>query len=407
MASNEACGMPAFNSITSTPISEELTPIYGQILVTNTIEQTYERISITADEVCDIPLSDEPWKFYSVPTDKIKPILSSWHQILSAPGIFVVSSSRWHYRIAVNSSYIAWLRFHDFTFQELNTAADSEKAVQGICAATWNLDARFVEDAVHAISLRCHQGLESTYRNYASSQQLLPIEWAIMWRDMGSDLHIWSKFGQGLVIFVLGCCDNYNTSAVRALLGKNEKDIFNHFQKLYRESSAYPKKTVANHEVMGDAQLAAEFHKLTILRDWFDFLSMKRDNRQHKRVPQYTATEDSQMISSILGVQASKPFGNVDTQKMLNALSKCALFPGKTVLTLEKLGTQMIARIPVKFLNGYLDPPSEIQARLNIEQEKQWELELTSTCEDWVEVEAKNHWNYVIVTKDLDRNIDN
>lgn len=119
-----------------------------------------------------------------MPTNQIEPILSSWRQILSAPGIYVVGRSGEKYRVAVDPSYIPWLSSHGFIFQYINNAVDSEEPVQGKCAAAWNADARFVEDAVRAISLGCPQGLELTYRNSALGRQQLRIEWEILWRDL-------------------------------------------------------------------------------------------------------------------------------------------------------------------------------------------------------------------------------
>lgn len=156
------------------------------------------------------------------------------------------------------------------------------------------------------------------------------------------------------MIFVLGCCNNYNTPAVRALLRNNGADLSQVFQKLYRESSTYPRRSSANFMDMGGAQLAAEFHALSIFRHWFEFHGMKQDKRQHKADLHYTAIENANIISSVVGIEMSKPFGGFDIPKMLNALSNSTLFPDKTVLTLEKLSTQMIASVPVGFLNGYL-----------------------------------------------------
>ncbi|CZT53339.1 uncharacterized protein RSE6_14833 [Rhynchosporium secalis] len=130
-------------------ISANTTLIRKEILVTTT---TYQRILSIVDELRNIPLSDEPWKFYSVPADQTEPIQSSWHWILSTPGIFVVSKSRWKYQVAVNLSYSPWLAHDNFMFQKLNTAMEGKELVQGRRAASWDLDACFVKDAVHVIS---------------------------------------------------------------------------------------------------------------------------------------------------------------------------------------------------------------------------------------------------------------
>ncbi|KAH7370301.1 hypothetical protein BKA65DRAFT_561928 [Rhexocercosporidium sp. MPI-PUGE-AT-0058] len=235
MACNEAFEMPAFNSTQSTDISGVITSIDGQILVTTVEKKDFQRILSDADELYNMPLGDKPWRFYDVPMNQIEPILSSRDQILSAPGIYVLTRSGKMYQVAVNLAYFQWLTSTGFMSPYMNTAVNSEESVQGKFAAAWNADALSVENAVSAISFGCPQGL---------------------------------------VFLVLGCCDNYNTPAVLALLSKNRTSLFQDCEELYRELSAYPRKTIANHELTGPDQLAAEFHRLSIFRHWFEFLGV-------------------------------------------------------------------------------------------------------------------------------------
>lgn len=121
-----------------------------------------------------------------MPVDQIEPINSDWCQIRSAPGIYVAGNSYGTYRVAVDESYVPWLISKGFTFQYVDPMkpVDEEELVQGKCAAAWNADARFVEDALNAILSGCSPGLELSYRNFALVQQKVPIEWAILRRDL-------------------------------------------------------------------------------------------------------------------------------------------------------------------------------------------------------------------------------
>lgn len=365
--------MPAFNSAPSTPIPGVITPIDGQILVTTVVEETSQRIPFDVDELIGTPLSDKPWRLYRVPADQIEPIQSDWYQILSAPGIYVAGSSYGMYRVAVNESYVPWLSSNGFKFQYVDPMrpVDEEELVQGKCAAAWNADARYVQDAVGAISSGCPLGLALTYRDYAFVRQQLPIEWAILWHDLESDTQIRTKFAQGLVLLVLGCCDDYDTPAVLALLGKNETELLQGFRSLCRQLSAYPRNSIANCEAgLGAAQIAAEFHRLSLFRYWLEFFGGKRDRRQHNIDPRYTAIDNANIVSFVVGIKVLKPFGIFDSRKMLDALSKSPLFPDKTIHTLDvvKLSTQMMANLPIGFPNGYLDIPLEVQNKLSCGQ---------------------------------------
>lgn len=152
------------------------------------------------------------------------------------------------------------------------------------------------------------------------------------------------------MFLVLGCCDDYDTPAVLALLRKNETDLFRDFQRLYRQFSTYHRRSIANHGVgMRAAQITAELHRLSIFRRFFEFHGVKPDDRQHEIDPRYTATDNANVISSVVGIEVLKPFGSFDTRKILDALSKSTLFPNETVYTQDfmKLSTQMIASLPI------------------------------------------------------------
>jgi hypothetical protein len=159
------------------------------------------------------------------------------------------------------------------------------------------------------------------------------------------------------VLIILGCCDDYNTPPILALLGKNESELLQGFRILYRQLSAYPRNSIANCKAgLEAAQIAEAFHKISLLRHLCEFVSRKRDSRQHNIDPQYTATDNANIYGSVVGINGLKPFMIFDSQKILDALSKSPLFPDETLHTLDvvKLSTQMMANLPIGFPNGYL-----------------------------------------------------
>ncbi|KAH7364910.1 hypothetical protein BKA65DRAFT_146287 [Rhexocercosporidium sp. MPI-PUGE-AT-0058] len=367
MSCNEVFEMPAFDSTPSTPIPGVTNPIDGEILVRTVVEQNAQRTPFDAGELIGTLLSDRPWRFYHVPADQIEPIQSDWDQIRSAPGIHVAGSGYGMYRVAVNESYVPWLALNGFKFLHVDPAKPVNEEE---FTAPRNADARYIQDAVRAITSGCPQGLVLAYRNHALVRQKLPIEWTILWRDL-SDIHIRTKLAQSLVFLVLGCCDDYDSPDVLALLGKNEAELLQGFRYLYRQLSAYPRNSIANCEAgLDSAQIAAEFHRLSLFRCWLEFLGGKRDCRQHKIDQQYTAIANANIISSLVGIEVLKPFEIFDPQRMLDALSKSPLFLNNTIHTLDvvKMSTQVMARLPFGLPNEYLNIPLEIQRRLNFEQ---------------------------------------
>ncbi|KAG9228936.1 hypothetical protein BJ875DRAFT_500347 [Amylocarpus encephaloides] len=340
--------MTAFNSASSTPIDELSVPIDGQIVVTTMITTVAsQRVPFDVEELINTPLSDKPWRFYH-------------YHILSAPGIYVAGSSYSMHRIAVTDSYVSWLSCNGLKFQHVDPMrpVDMEELVQGKRAAAWNADARFVQDAVGAISSGCPLGLMSTYRNYALVRHQLPIEWAILWRDLDSDIQIRTDFAQSLVLLVLGCCEDYDTPVVLALLRKNETELLQGIRSLYQQLSAYPRYSTANWGAeLGAAQIAAEFHRLSLFRCCLELLGGKQDPRQHKIDPGYSAIDNANIISSVVGIEVLKPFGGFDdSRKILDALSKSPLFSTQRIDTLDivKLSTRMMANLPIGFPKGYL-----------------------------------------------------
>ena len=121
-----------------------------------------------------------------MPAHEIEPIQSDWDQIRTAPGMRVAGSSYGVYRVAVSESYVPWLASNGFRFQHVDPTKPviEEESVQGRFTASRKADARYIQDAVHAITSGCPQGLVLAYRNHALVRQKLPIEWTILWCDL-------------------------------------------------------------------------------------------------------------------------------------------------------------------------------------------------------------------------------
>ena len=158
-------------------------------------------------------------------------------------------------------------------------------------------------------------------------------------------------------MLVLGCCDDYDAPDILALLGKNEAELLQGFQYLYRQLSTYPSTSIASCEAgLEPAQITAEFHRLSLFRCWLEVLGGKQDCRQHNIDHRYTAIANANIISSLVGIQVLRSFDILNPRRVLNALSESPLFPGSTIHTLDvvKTSAQMMARLPIGFSKEYL-----------------------------------------------------
>jgi len=122
-----------------------------------------------------------------VPTGQIEPETSDWHQIKSAPGIYVVgkSSDGKFYEVAVCASYFPWLVSHKFQFElglhyDRTTPAEGEVRVYGILPARRRAQAHFLENVIREISYGRGRTFEQYCRCNAPYQLQIPLERAIL-----------------------------------------------------------------------------------------------------------------------------------------------------------------------------------------------------------------------------------
>jgi hypothetical protein len=134
--------------------------------------------------------------FCYVGRDEIEPQDSEWAKIGSAPGIYILGKryDRF-YEVLVDPSYLPWLRRHNYRFLDKfyfeacfcydpTQPTEAEVEVYGVWAAARRFHARFLENAFKAIWSRGSLGLESCLRSIALSTLQIPLEWAILCRDI-------------------------------------------------------------------------------------------------------------------------------------------------------------------------------------------------------------------------------
>jgi hypothetical protein len=82
----------------------------------------------------------------------------------------------------------------------------------------------------------------------------------------------------------------------------------------------------------------------------------KDDFRLRKFDPKYTASDNANMIGSLVGITGSNRFGDFNSQAMLNALSHSKVFTQHEIsmLDIATLTSDMMTSLPIGFPKGYL-----------------------------------------------------
>ncbi len=80
------------------------------------------------------------------------------------------------------------------------------------------------------------------------------------------------------------------------------------------------------------------------------------DRRQHRFAEEYTAGENADLFASVLDIARSKQFGDFDSKKMCNTLSKSPVFSRMTISVqdLEEWTTKMMDSLRLGFREGHL-----------------------------------------------------
>jgi hypothetical protein len=152
--------------------------------------------------------------------------------------------------------------------------------------------------------------------------------------------------------------DDYDTPLVLSVLGKDEDELLDGLWNIYSDPSVYLPSKIANFKAEDEileAQNAAEFHRLSLVRSVLELAGVKMDVRQDMLDLEYTVNYNHNILGSMLGFSGSKPFGTFASQKMLDALSKSLVFPDDTAqLDVMKLSADVMRRVPIGFPDGYL-----------------------------------------------------
>ncbi|KAF2838463.1 hypothetical protein M501DRAFT_1016564 [Patellaria atrata CBS 101060] len=134
--------------------------------------------------------SPKPWTLCLIPTGQIECSLSGWHQLRSAPGIYLAQKciGDKFYEVAVNPSYVPLLQFYefecDFNYDPVEPV-DADIRIHGKSHAKKRAETRFLRNAVKAIRSGLGRGLELCYCDIARSHGLqAPLEQAILAEDI-------------------------------------------------------------------------------------------------------------------------------------------------------------------------------------------------------------------------------
>lgn len=148
---------------------------------------------------------NEKWTSCFVPVDQFK--ADGWAQIEHVPRVHVVGKTPdgQFYQVAVCASCIRWLLDHDFPFElasaqglqhDISEPGEGEIRVQGIREARRRAQSCFVRNAIRGIWSGRGRGLDRYYRYITVNQDVLvPIEWAIVIRDIVVCFHDWDLKG--------------------------------------------------------------------------------------------------------------------------------------------------------------------------------------------------------------------
>lgn len=262
------------------------------------------------------------------------------------------------YEVAVNSSYIEWLRSLGAQLESYSKCVQRDVVVTSEeVEAIKKANHEFTRNAVERILYKRGSGLDQYYRNHIKDEKRrMLIEWAIVIRDIvvcsllqcGSGLLTVIKTSESLDRFLQRCVflglallGGFDSSSALTLIERDRGSWIEHFLALCMRKVAQPSDCPKG-----------EMHDVSMLHGVLRSVSSKADNFQWRFDPDHSANDSLRRFGYLLNISGAASLGSFDTQRMCEAVSR-AKVSGDEVLDIKKLAklSEQICRyLPVRYI---------------------------------------------------------
>ncbi|KAJ3469723.1 hypothetical protein MRS44_003788 [Fusarium solani] len=254
-------------------------------------------------ELLKVPPDDERWVGCLVPANELESD-GSWAQIKHLPPIHVVGKTPdgKSCMVAVASSRVQILRdlalpfsLHHEPYLDVSEPTEGEVAVYGITEARQKSQSRYVDKAVAGVLSSQHQGLGWYYRDNTHNQRLLlPIEWAILIRDVETALpKVRSHFYNLCCFLALHLPNDLNGETSRELINRNDESWM---KQIKSSMMVWP----AEGATMG-------FHQVSLIRALLESAGGRRDALQSWLDKKRSANNNLAILGDIFSVELTEP----------------------------------------------------------------------------------------------------
>ncbi|KAI8710661.1 hypothetical protein NCS52_01546900 [Fusarium sp. LHS14.1] len=253
-------------------------------------------------ELLKVPPDDEPWADCLVLANKLESD-GFWAQIKHLPPIHVVGKSPdgKYCMVAVASSRFQILRDLDLPFLlghehlDVSEPTEGEVKVHGIAEAREKSQRRYVEKAVAGVLSSQHRGLDLYYRDNTKDQSLLlPIEWAILIRDVkAASPEVRSHFYNSCCFLTLHLPNAFDDETSRELINRNDESWMERIE-----------STMMVWPVEGSTM---EFHQVSLVRALLESAGGREDTLQRRLDKTRSANENLAILGDLFGVELTEP----------------------------------------------------------------------------------------------------
>jgi hypothetical protein len=152
------------------------------------------------------------------------------------------------------------------------------------------------------------------------------------------------KLAQNLVFLFLNLEKDHDSIDAHVYLESSPDDLLENLQ--HSLSTLLPAQRTRRDE----AQITS------LARALLEFSGGRVDCQQHGFAEEYTTSENTDLYASLLEITRTNQFGDFDSEKMRNTLSKSPVFAGMTIYASdpEEWTAKMIDRLPIGFQEGHL-----------------------------------------------------